>query len=1099
MEVPQQTLLYDPYEEMSLRRWAAEVVAATGDGVQVLDPIRLASGTGDSPPPNVLAQAKSPPVGPPGSPPPVKGGVGSFDLIGPRGTVDFTPLPEFGAGIITANNQADLELALKIVKQLQDYLKSPEALASAPKLKIVPLKYGDAVGVTNLVNQLGARATGGPAATAPRPGQGPGGFPFGGPFGGAAQQQQAPGGSVLLLPLARQNAVLMFGPDTRFPYYEKLIQDLDIPNSNLPVAIPLKKASAQQVANLLTQFYTNRFAAVGETAQTDLIRFSYDTSSNTVFVQAGRGDLEEIRGIIERLDTSVSPAQNDVQIIRLHNAVASEMATTVQQALLANVLPQGTGVVQATTTGPGGAPGGAPGGFPGATPGGFPGATPGGLAGGLGAAGGIVPLGSTNTNTTKTVSLRFITPGKDGTIESGFLEDVHITADVRSNSLIVSARPETQKLLAAVIGQLDQPSAIRAGVNIFTLKRADATLTANLLEQLFLGAAPTAGRTGAPGGLTGGFPGGLPGGLGATGAAGAVRPLLTTSGTPGESAALVTPSIAVDDRTNSIIVAASQNDLDAIRAIIARLEDAPALNRVTQVIKLRNAGAVDVANALEPFLSAVYTQIQTVGLTVTNAMALQQNIYVSAEPVTNNLLINAPQAAMPGLIQVIEQLDAQPLQVAVEVLIAEVDLTNNEEFGAEIGLQSPVLFSRSVIPTSAGASFTNTTGATAVPPGVSISQSNVQNYAGQAFAFNTTAAPAFSNLIQQGIVGFQGLTNYGVGRANANGIGGFVFSAGSDTVNVLIRALKTQGRVDNLTRPTITILDNQIGQVNVGGLYPYTSGGQFTSFGTFQPIITQQQIGTTLTVVPRISPDGRILMRVEPSIIAPQSTLVSLGNGQFATAFTQQAVQTTVSVMDGETMVLGGLITKTDNRTENKVPWLGDLPYIGAAFRFRSQTQERREILVVLTPRVIRNCIDSERHLMEEARKMSWRLKDVADICVGCQNSMAGPGAVVGPDGPPPILPPDAWVQPRGGAPTPLPLPTPLPEPPSTTGPGAAKPIPPALPGVPEPQPKKPPIPELPKIPVPEPPKTGGPATAPILPIGYEPAAGIVVPAGPRQ
>ena len=103
---------------------------------------------------------------------------------------------------------------------------------------------------------------------------------------------------------------------------------------------------------------------------------------------------------------------------------------------------------------------------------------------------------------------------------------------------------------------------------------------------------------------------------------------------------------------------------------------------------------------------------------------------------------------------------------------------------------------------------------------------------------------------------------------------------------MLIRALKTQGRIDNLTRPNITVLDNQIGSVNVGGLYPYVTGGQFTQLGTFQPQISQQQIGTTLTVTPRISPDGRILMRVEPRIIAPQDTLMSLGNGQFATAFT---------------------------------------------------------------------------------------------------------------------------------------------------------------------------------------------------------------------
>ena len=351
-----------------------------------------------------------------------------------------------------------------------------------------------------MVNQLGARAAYGAAATQPRPGQGPGGggFPFGGAFGGQAQQQTA-GGSVLLLPVARRNAILMFGPDIRFPYYEGLIKQFDIKNTNLPVPIPLKKASAQQVANLLTQFYTQRY--VGETQANDLIRFAYDTSSNTIFVQAGKGDLEEIRGMVEQLDNSVSPARNDLRIIHLHNAPADEMANTLQTALLAGILPQGTGVVQ-TTGGAGGLPGAGPlaGGLPGATPGGLPGAT----LPGTTTAGRTATLGSQATNTTKTVSLRFFTPGKDGAVESGFLEDVHITPDIRSNTLIISAREETQRLLAKVIEQLDQPSQVRAGVNIFTLKRADATLTGNLLQQLFLGQ----GRT--TGGTQGGFPGPSP-------------------------------------------------------------------------------------------------------------------------------------------------------------------------------------------------------------------------------------------------------------------------------------------------------------------------------------------------------------------------------------------------------------------------------------------------------------------------------------------------------------------------------------------------------------------------------------------------------------
>ena len=148
---------------------------------------------------------------------------------------------------------------------------------------------------------------------------------------------------------------------------------------------------------------------------------------------------------------------------------------------------------------------------------------------------------------------------------------------------------------------------------------------------------------------------------------------------------------------------------------------------------------------------------------------------------------------MAALLPVIEQLDAQPLQVSIEVLIAEVILTNYEEFGIEVGLQSPRRCS------AAGhsgdmTSFVERDRRDAVPPGTDGQQHHPAVH-GQAFPFNRRP-PAYSNSSHQGIVGLQGLTNYGVGRASPNGVGGFVFSAGSDTVNVLIRALKTQGRVD---------------------------------------------------------------------------------------------------------------------------------------------------------------------------------------------------------------------------------------------------------------------------------------------------------------
>lgn len=1042
MEVPQQTLLYDPYEEnLELMR---QGLPPRTTGIPVPPGLQLAAGTVPTPirqlPSTVLTQSKSK------VPPTAAKTPGGLDLILPRGPVTFTPLPEFGAGVIVANNQGDLELVLKIIKQLEDHLR--DQAGAGPSLKIVELQFGDAVEIAAMVNRLGAQAQFGQQAQ-------------------FANINQNLSGSVLAIPLPKLNSIMLFGPEIRFPYYENLIKNFDVRNSNVPYEIQLKKGSAQQIANQLTSFYATRYPN-----QTDnLIRITYSTAANSIYVQASPADYEEIKTLVELFEKP-SPATNELRIYHLRNTLSIDMAAMLEQALFQNILPQGTGIVQ-PATGPGGAganalaPGGALG-FGGAFGGGGAFGAGGALGGNNLSQAGVTAasqaiIGSQVTNTTKTVALRFVVPGKDGTYQSGYLEDVHITPHISSNSLLISAPEQTLKLLEAVIQNLDVPAATVAQVNVFQLKRADAVLTANMLIQLFTGQGRTTGGGGALG----------PGAAGAT-ATTAVRPILTASGQIGEGASLIDLRITVDDRTNSIVVAGTQNDLDAIRAIIYRLENAEYSHRMFHVIKLRNAAAADVAGALSSLLTSSLT-VYTSGITASNYLEMQRNITVQAEPVTNNVLIDATPEALAMLIPVIQKLDAVPLQVMVETMIAEVLLSNSEEFGVELGMQSPVLFQRQVLPANSVSYSNSTTGSTPVPGGVSLT--SPQNlYPGQAFAFNTTSTPQYNSFQRVGIVGMQGITNYGVGRASTNGIGGFVFSAGSDTVNVLIRALKTQGRIDNINRPTITVLDNQIGNVNIGGLYPYTSGGQFTALGTFQPTISQQTIGTTLTVNPRISEDGRVLMRVEPSIIAPRDTLVSLGNGQFATAFDQQAVTTTVSVMDGETIVLGGLISKTSNRQENKVPWLGDLPYIGTAFRYRTQTQEKRELLVVLTPHVIRNCADSEKLLIEEARKMSWVLKDV-DRLYG-----AGPKNPA-PDG---TLPPGAWVAPDGGSVTPLPSPTPVfPKPPEPL-----PPIPPAKNGS---DPLKPKVPELPpNVPIPMPPKPGTDGVKPSS--ANEPAQGIVMP-----
>jgi hypothetical protein len=232
--------------------------------------------------------------------------------------------------------------------------------------------------------------------------------------------------------------------------------------------------------------------------------------------------------------------------------------------------------------------------------------------------------------------------------------------------------------------------------------------------------------------------------------------------------------------------------------------------------------------------------------------------------------------------------------------------------------------------------------------------------------------------------------------------------------------------------------------------------------------VSYRDVGVILNVVPKISPEGKVTMRVTPQVSSVSPTAQNLGNGLQSPVFNQQVVDTTIIAWDGETVAIGGLISRETTKNENKIPWFGDLPVVGAAFRYRTSTKRKQELLVILTPHVVRNRMDAERILAEEGRRMDWLLSDV----VKTQGTSgmhplfptppaAQPGAVDGalpvpvvplpgsvPMGPPstplPVAPPPAGAGPSGDSlPPPRPvLPTPLPNPvnPGNTGGTAGSP-----------------------------------------------------------
>jgi general secretion pathway protein D len=901
---------------------------------------------------------------------------GAPGTIAPRGNVTVYSLPLLDKLVLRAESAQDLEIILNLIEHLRDISKGAQ-----PRLEIIQLEYIDcnyaADYLTTLFSRVISAGPGGIYAQQPTTGPGIGGA-FGA-FGGAGAAQGLNRGFYFIA-LPRLNSMLVVGPEARFQDIKRMISNIDLPSSELaqPKPYRLKKASAQIVATQLQAFFNGRFP--GEPQTKNQFRVMYDSASNTVWVQGSQADLRDAWALMDDWDTTESFAVNDIKVFRLKQASAANLAQVLVNALsvhMVNPLPATTFPVPLApaaggTSALGATPGVGFGALAPAAPAPLAALTPGTPPGGA--------LGATaiqNVNVTSTVptvgtsaqgslvtrssSLRFIYKDKEGdsAVVSGLLSDVHLVPNVSTNEIIVAAPEKTMKLIEKLIERLDTVAAAAARIQIYTLKNADANLTATLLKTLFTGTTGT-GTTG--GGPAAGGPtaGGTTGG--GTNSTTLTRQLITSGiGEISDGATLIGLQIAVDDRTNSLLVSGAENDLETIRGIIGKLEASDTPDRFYDVYKLRNAAAADVATALTTFITSSLAVLSPTNF-YTTYIQLQKNVVIVAEPVSNTLLICATPFYFQEMKRLIERLDAQPPQVVIQVLIASVQLSNDQEFGVEAGLQNPILFARGGLATP-----TTTSGTT--------------NAASPGFNFNTTAIPlGNSTLTSPGAVGFQSLQNLGVGlQSPTQGVGGFVFQASSQSFSLLVRALQAQGRIDVLSRPQVTVADNQTGYVQVGASYPYLSTSNAT-VGVVSQSIAYQPIGVTMRVTPRVNPDGKVLMRVEPQVGSVTSAPISLGSGILAPEFNIQTVQTTVLASDGETIVLGGMISKQDTRNEVGIPFFKDIPYLGTLFRYRQQNVIRQELLVIMTPHIIRSEADQARILAEETARMHSCFPDYARI-----------------------------------------------------------------------------------------------------------------------
>ncbi|MEZ6046154.1 MAG: type II and III secretion system protein [Planctomycetaceae bacterium] len=373
--------------------------------------------------------------------------------------------------------------------------------------------------------------------------------------------------------------------------------------------------------------------------------------------------------------------------------------------------------------------------------------------------------------------------------------------------------------------------------------------------------------------------------------------------------------------------------------------------------------------------------------------------------------------------------------VMIQVLIAELALNDTDEFGVELGLQDSLLFDRSLLgdltTTTNTTQVTTNNGVTTVTEEVIQSATNTPGFNFNNFPLGNRGST--KSLSTSNDLAGQALSHFDVGRVNSQlGFGGLVLSAGSENINILVRALKESRRLEVLSRPQIMTLDNQPAFIQVGERVPRVVNTTLNQFGQVNTV-ELENVGLIVAVTPRISPEGNVVMEIdaEKSELGPEADGIPISTSADGEILRSPRINlttasTTVSADNGETIILGGLITKSTAKIARRVPYLADIPLLGDLFRFDSRSVRRTELLIILTPYIVNNPQDMDRIKQIEEARMHWCAADVAAIhydnafCVDGNCDMDSQLQVIFPD-----------ENPRGDffAPPPIEMqPTPIPQ-----------------------------------------------------------------------
>ncbi|NOQ77419.1 MAG: type II secretion system protein GspD, partial [Methylococcaceae bacterium] len=306
-------------------------------------------------------------------------------------------------------------------------------------------------------------------------------------------------------------------------------------------------------------------------------------------------------------------------------------------------------------------------------------------------------------------------------------------------------------------------------------------------------------------------------------------------------------------------------------------------------------------------------------------------VKIIADEVNNALIIVATAQDYAVVHRVIEQLDVMPLQVLIDATIVEVTLKDELKYGIKWFLSH------------------NNGGKNVASSGESGSS---------LFSDAATAAAV----------------------ASTGGFG-YAFLSNSGDIGAVLDAAATDNIANVISSPSLMVLNNQEATIQVGKEVPILTSESTNTSGGNDNVVTNtiqmRETGITLIVKPRVNANGLVIMEIDQKADDVIDTSTA---GINSPSFQQRQITSTIAVQSGETIVLGGLISETDTFNKSGIPWLHKLPLIGPLFGETDKKNNKTELVVLITPRVVKTRQDARLITNEFKRKLSGIYEENIEI-----------------------------------------------------------------------------------------------------------------------